>query len=100
MDNLERYMKEQKQKLVDEVEAELISITLVNELVRLFPMSHGAIDKTHMIWARCLRDLVWLGWLSEAKKRRGAYSAAICDSLEQSLGKAFDIGKQYATERP
>jgi hypothetical protein len=89
-----------KKALVDEVEAEVTSQILVNELVKRYSMSHGGIDKTHEIWARALRDLVWLGWLSEAKKQRGVYDQAICDVIRQSLIDAFEVGRNYASQRP
>lgn len=100
MDGLENYLDARKRQLVDEVEAEVSLVTLANELVRRFPVSHGGIDKAHIVWSRCLRDVVWLGWLSEAKRRRGAYSDQICADMKQSISQAFEIGRQYAIERP
>jgi hypothetical protein len=100
MNGLDQYLSEHKGELVDEVEAEVSLVTLANELVRQFPMSHGGIDKAHMVWSRCLRDALWLGWLSEAKRQRGAYSTEICMEMARSISQAFRIGTQYAIERP
>jgi hypothetical protein len=97
---MKQVIETNKQKLVDEVEAEVSPEILVNELVRRYPMSHGQIDKAHGIWARALRDVLWLGWLSEAKKRRGVYDQAACDAIRQSLIDAFETGVQYADQRP
>ena len=100
MNGLDQYLNAYKSQLVDEVEAEVSLTTLANELVRRFPMSHGGMDKTHVVWARCLRNALWLGWLSEAKRRRSVYTNEICTEMEKSISTAFGIGRQYATERP
>lgn len=97
---MKQFIENNKKALVDEVEAEVTPQILVNELVRQYPVSHGNIDKAHEIWARALRDLVWLGWLSEAKKQRGAYDQARCDAIRQSLMEAFEVGRSYAVQRP
>lgn len=81
---------------------------IVSKLNELFPMKHadqgkvtvGEIDKVHIIWARALRDILWLGCLSEAKRRRNVYSQEIVDAIDESLSDAFTIGKNYAEERP
>ncbi|MDI6810895.1 MAG: hypothetical protein QMD80_04365 [archaeon] len=65
MDEIEQLIYEHRQSLKNEVEAE-INQMIANELVRLFPMTHGGMDKTHIVWSRALRDTLWLGWLSEA----------------------------------
>ena len=96
---MKQFIENNKKPLVDEIEAEVSSQILVNELVKRYPMSHGGIDKTHDIWARTLRDLVWLGWLSEAKKQRGVYNDAICGAIQQSLIDAFEVGRNYAAQR-
>jgi hypothetical protein len=96
---MKQFIENNKKALVDEVEAEVTSQILVNELARQYPMSHGSVDKAHEIWARALRDVLWLGWLSEAKKRRGAYDQAACDAIRQSLIDAFEAGRNDATQR-
>lgn len=97
---MKQFIENNKKALVDEVEAEITSQILVNELLKRYPMSHRSIDKTHQIWARALRDIAWLGWLSEAKKQRGVYDQAICDAIQQSLVDAFEVGRNYARQRP
>lgn len=94
MSEIGKIIKDLRNRLIDEVEAEKVFL-LENELVKLFPASHGERDKFHMIYARCVRDLVWLGWVSEAKKNRGNYSLEVCKALERSLKEAFTIGKKY-----
>ncbi|MCP8308926.1 MAG: hypothetical protein H3Z54_09575 [archaeon] len=111
-------MSESRKTLVDIVEAEGVPLIpseqeplgqLVRLLNRLFPMEHRdergrvtreQIDKTHVLWARALRDTLWIGWLSEAKRRKGVYNDQICRAIEESLQDALEIGKQYAVERP
>lgn len=100
MNEIEELLNRDKKMLVDEVEGELTMIYLVNKLFEKYPMSHGGVDKVHQIWARALRDTLWLGWLSEAKRRRRAYNDDICKDIEESLIQAFKIGQKYATERP
>ena len=104
MRELEEYLWSKKKELVDIVEAEggvvkYPESDVSNKLKDIFPMTHGSIDKTHLVWSRVLRDLVWLGWLSEAKRRDGRYDDRICDALTASIIQAFQIGRSYAEER-
>lgn len=101
---LEQLIKDMKKSLVDEVESEGFNVkhpqvTLAIKLNKLFPMSHGQMDKIHQIWSRSIRDLVWLGWLSEAKRRNSRYDDRICDALSASIIQAFEIGRRYSEER-
>lgn len=100
MDEIEQLIYEHRQSLKNEVEAEINQMIIANELVRLFPMTHGGMDKTHIVWSRALRDTLWLGWLSEAKCRRGAYDDKICNAIKDSLTQAFEIGRRHAEEQP
>ena len=103
MDELEHILKSERKNLVDEVETEGSTFSpnkLIDEIKMRFPMSHQGIDKTHVIWARVLKDLVWLGWLSEAKRRRGIYNDRICNALKESVSQAFITGQEYTKERP
>lgn len=101
---LEQHLWNKKKELVDTVEAEGGEVKypesdIASKLRDIFPMTHGSTDKTHQVWSRVLRDLVWLGWLSEAKRRDGRYDDRICDALTASITKAFQIGRNYAEER-
>ena len=100
MSQVQKHLSDLRESIVNEVEGERYFLDIVNELVRQFPASHGEIDKVHIVWGRCLRDVLWLGWLSEAKKRRGAYNEEICQEIEDSLKEALEIGRAYAQERP
>lgn len=93
-------LKHHEKALVDEVEGEVSDMVILNGLVNLFPMTHRGVDKTHRVWTRALRDVVWLGWLSEAKRRRGVYNDRICNAIKQSIIDAFEIGRKYSVERP
>ncbi len=65
MNNLEKVIDiidNNKEMLHREVEAEKTKINdcnviICNELVHLYPMSHGNVDKMHVIWSRTLQDL-------------------------------------------
>jgi hypothetical protein len=108
MRELEQFVSAQRRVFVDEVENEnpvmYSEMLMARKLNQLFPMNHGGviggIDKTHLIWSRTLRDLVWLGWLSAAKRRDGRYGDAMCDTMASSILEAFAIGRKYAEERP
>ena len=99
-EKLRKYLESYKKCLVDEAEAELTNILVLNKLVELFPMTHKVVDKTHLVWARALRDVMWLGWLSEAKYRKGMFDDRIYNSIRQSIIDAFEIGRKYVDERP
>jgi len=43
---------------------------------------------------------MWCGWLSQAKKNSGAYTQEYVDSFKQFIIRAFEVGQNYATERP
>lgn len=85
--------------LVDEVEAERALLDLGNALAQKVPMTHRAIDKTHVVWARALRDAVWLGWLSNAKASNGRYPPELAAVILRSLQDAFRVGAEYARQR-
>jgi len=108
MRELERFIYEMRKSLVDEVEKEGTNVlypqlTLANKLNELFPMRHGdeegRMDKTHLVWSRTIRDITWLGWLSEAKRRNGRYDDRICETLRASIIHAFEIGRKYSEVR-
>ena len=78
-----------RKELVDEVESDIASMRLANTLCYLLPIKTKCgededsypKDKVHIILSRAIRDVLWLGWLSEAKARRGAYDA---DAVKKS----------------
>ena len=104
MNNLEKIndlVNNNKEMLHDEIESENTKINDCNfnickELVYLYPMSHGNVDKMHVIWSRTLQDLFWLGWITDAKGADGRYTKVFCYEVEQSLKNAFLLGKEYA----
>lgn len=97
--NYSHYRKE----LVDEVEAESAAIKVTNMLTTLFPLRNHNVpeskDFVHLVLARVLRDVVWLGWVSEAKCRRGAYNRNAVNFLRDSIMDSFEVGREYAKER-
>ena len=104
MKELEQHIWSRRKGLVDTVETEgsdilYPSIDIANKLNEIFPLSHASIDKIHLVWSRVLRDLVWLGWISEAKRSDERYDDRICDSLGTSIVQAFQTGRRYVEER-
>jgi hypothetical protein len=43
---------------------------------------------------------MWCGWLSQAKANKKAYSPEWVDNFKSMIIDAFEIGRDYATERP
>jgi hypothetical protein len=43
---------------------------------------------------------MWCGWLSEAKKNRGVFTQEYVNGFKQAIIRAFEIGQNYAPERP
>jgi len=111
------FIQENEKELVDAVESEgAVPIPLldtadrkiVDRLNEIFPLRHsdpsgqttnGQIDKLHVLWARAVKNALWLAWLSEAKKDRGALTKEICNTIDDSLKLALDIGRMYAKSR-
>ena len=97
-----------RKELVDEVESDIASMRLANTLCILFPVKPKCDenedsypkDKVHVILSRAIRDVLWLGWLSEAKARRGAYDKDSVKYLRDTVLTAFETGREYAKERP
>jgi len=108
MSNLEKIIKvidENKEMLHNEVEAEKTKINdcnviICNELVHLYPMSHGNVDKMQAIWSRTLQDVFWLGWITGAKGADDRYLKEFCNEVEQSLALAFNAGRDYVKIKP
>jgi hypothetical protein len=40
------------------------------------------------------------GWLSQAKRNRDSYSQEYVDSFRNAINSAFELGQEYASERP
>jgi len=57
-------------------------------------------DKAHKELGITIIHSMWCGWLSQAKRNRGAYAPEDVDSFKQAIVRAFEIGQAYATERP
>lgn len=43
---------------------------------------------------------MWCGWLSQAKENRKVYPPEWVDNFKKIIVEAFEIGQNYATERP
>jgi hypothetical protein len=78
---------------------------LVNHLMTALPLGHNNQpwrDKTHEELAIAIMHSLWCGWLSEAKANRPEYAeyAAYVVSFKNAINRAFEIGQEYAPERP
>ena len=105
MNNFEKIIDEYKEMLHMEIESEDTQINdcndnILNKLVYLYPMSHGKVDKMHVIWSRTLQNLFWLGWITGAKGADGRYTKEFCNDVEHSLKIAFNSGREYVKIKP
>jgi hypothetical protein len=108
MSKVRDYLYENRERIVNQIGAENITLApqdyLQDYLNQTYPLQHGEIigqcDMMHVIWARTLKDILWLGCLIEAKKRRGAFDEALVREVSESMSEALEIGKRYAEQRP
>jgi hypothetical protein len=111
MANISEYLRLHKNEIVDLVEAKHAPEAirgetfeaLVNHLMTSLPLGRdGQIwrDQVHEELAVAIIDSMWCGWLSQAKMNRGAYTREYVDRFKQSIIQAFEIGQNYASERP
>jgi hypothetical protein len=107
------YLKSHKKEMVHYIQANYIpaSITgdgtfnsLATELQNKFEHNHrgqtGGRDQAHNVLAMGILCAMWCGWLSQAKANRGAYIQQWVDSFKKAIVNAFEIGQNYAKERP
>jgi hypothetical protein len=77
--------------------------TLVKQLMASLSLGHNnqpSRDKVHEELARTIMHSMYCGWVSQAKKNRGAYTQQYVDSFKQGIAKAFETGQKYAEEKP
>jgi hypothetical protein len=76
---------------------------LVKQLMLSLPLGNNDQpwrDKAHEELAMAIIRSMYCGWVSQAKKNKGAYTQQYIDSFKQGIAKAFEIGQKYAEEKP
>jgi hypothetical protein len=94
-------------KLLDEASQEkpipdaLYMSNLACHLAQIVPLSHGGIDIIHWRWAESLRDVLYLGCLTQQKSVREEYRGfdTIRDLMRTTINGAFRMGVDYAPQR-
>jgi hypothetical protein len=106
MEELKQFLKTNEKAILDVIEAKpakivvpAIQANLITELTKLMPSSKG-LDKAHSELALAIMESMWCGWLSEAKARDGRYSKNVPSMFIKAIKDAFEIGTEYADERP
>jgi hypothetical protein len=107
------YLRSHKKEIVDFIQANYIPAStignstfnsLASELQRKFMHDHrghiGGRDEAHNVLATAILCSLWCGWLSQAKVNRKAYPPEWMDNFKKIIVDAFEIGQDYATERP
>lgn len=108
MSYIDQFLTSHKKEIVDFVEQKtaeqkIILDKLTNELAVKMPLvkdGRTGIDKAHIELATAIVHSMWCGWLSEAKKNRRIYTQEYVNGFKQSIIRAFEIGQNYAIERP
>jgi hypothetical protein len=107
------YLRSHKKEIVDFIQANYIPAStignstfnsLASELQRKFMHDHrghiGGRDEAHNVLTMAVLCSMWCGWLSQAKINRKAYPPEWVDNFKKIIVDAFEIGQDYATERP
>jgi hypothetical protein len=107
------YLRSHKKEIVDFIQANYIPASIIgnstfnslaSELQRKFMHDHrghiGGRDEAHNVLAMAILCSLWCGWLSQAKVNRKAYPPEWMDNFKKIIVDAFEIGQDYATERP
>jgi len=78
---------------------------LTCRLAQIVPLSHGGniggVDIIHCRWAEALRDVLYLGCLTQQKSVREEYREydTIRDLMKKTIDGAFMMGVDYAPQR-
>jgi hypothetical protein len=108
--DLDEFLVTRKKEIVDLVEGkdkQGLKITgnifdrLVNELATRMPFG-PTFDKTHIVLSNAMISSLWCGWLSQAmaNKKEPKFPPKYVVEFKQAIIRAFEIGQNYATERP
>lgn len=113
MDKEEVYaaINRRKDELLDEAsKAEIIDpslsrTVLAYDLAKVIPLMHGNVvgemDILHGCWAEALRDVYFLGCVTQEKADAGKFGdyAKIGDFIRETIYDAFKMGEKEAPER-
>jgi hypothetical protein len=107
------YLRSHKKEIVDYFQGNYIPASVIGnstfnrlatELQRKFMHDHrghiGGRDEAHNVLTMAVLCSMWCGWLSQAKINRKAYPPEWVDNFKKIIVDAFEIGQDYATERP
>ena len=107
------YLRSHKKNIVDFIQSNYLPASLIGndtfnslatELQRKFMHDHrgyiGGRDEVHNVLTMAIICSLWCGWLSQARINRKAYPSEWADNFKKLIVDAFDIGQNYATERP
>jgi hypothetical protein len=107
------YLRSHKKDIVDSIQSNYIPANIIGnntfnslatELQRKFMHDHrghiGGRDEAHNVLTMAIICSMWCGWLSQAKINRKAYPQEWVDNFKKIIVDAFEIGQDYATERP
>lgn len=107
------YLQSHKKEIVDYIQGNYIPAnimgnstfnSLATELQRKFSHDHGGHiggrDEAHNVLTMAIICSMWCGWLSQAKVNRRAYPPEWVDNFKKIIADAFEMGQNYAAERP
>lgn len=110
---IDQYLRSHKKEIVDFIQANYIPASIIGnntfnslatELQRKFMHDHrgriGGRDEAHNVLAMAILCSLWCGWLSQTKVNRKAYPPEWVNNFKKIIVDAFEIGQDYATERP
>jgi hypothetical protein len=110
---INEYLRSHKKDIVDYIQGNYIPASIISnstfnslatELQRKFVHDHrghiGGRDEAHNVLSMAIMCSMWCGWLSQAKTNKKAYSPEWVDNFRSMIIDAFEIGRNYATDRP
>ncbi|MGH9926519.1 MAG: hypothetical protein ACRD5B_14200 [Nitrososphaeraceae archaeon] len=110
---IDEYLRSHKKDIVDSIQSNYIPANIIGnntfnslatELQRKFMHDHrghiGGRDEAHNVLTMAIICSMWCGWLSQPKINRKAYPQEWVDNFKKIIVDAFEIGQDYATERP
>jgi len=107
MARLRKFLEENREEIVNHVEgsSETLILTKVREkLVATFQMEKLGVtpvtDAAHVKLMAAILTAMWCGWLSQAKANRNVYDKDWPNQFREAIIDAFEVGQEYAKDRP
>jgi hypothetical protein len=110
---INEYLRSHKKEIVDYIQGNYIPSNIISnstfnslatELQRKFKYDHrghiGGRDEAHNVLSMAIMCSMWCGWISQAKTNRKAYPPEWANNFKSMIIDAFEVGQDYATERP